>query len=160
LELQTKLLRVLQEGEFEPLGSTKSVRVDVRVVAATNRVLKEMVASGKFREDLYFRLHVFPIQIPPLRERGKDIELLAEALGKRSARRVGRRLDPGDEAQLRRVRGYDWPGNARNLKKVRERAIILSPVSRLKMERAMGGLAVEKVAALKTARPAYERVFT
>jgi PAS domain S-box-containing protein len=160
LEVQAKLLRVLQESEFEPLGSPKSVKVDVRVVAATNRDLKKMMENGKFREDLYFRLHVFPLQLPPLRERGGDIELLADALGRRFARRMGRRFDPLDESQLRLLRGYDWPGNVRELQNVIERAIILSSGSRLELERAMGGLARNAVPAPNAAPTATPRVFT
>jgi len=139
LELQAKLLRVLQEGEFEPLGSTKTVKVDVRVVAATNRDLKQMSAEGKFREDLYFRLNVFPIQIPPLRERGRDVELLAESFAQRFAKRMGKRVKGLADEQLKLLRSYDWPGNVRELQNVIERAMILSTTSRLELERAMGG---------------------
>lgn len=139
LELQPKLLRVIQEGEFEPLGGTKPVKVDVRVIAATHRDLKKMSAEGKFREDLYFRLHVFPIHIPALRERGKDVELLADAFAKRFARRMGRRISPLDENQLRLLRGYEWPGNVRELQNVIERAIILTSGGELELERAMAG---------------------
>jgi transcriptional regulator with GAF, ATPase, and Fis domain len=141
LELQAKLLRVLQEGEFEPLGSAKTVKVDVRVVAATNRDLKRMCAEGKFREDLYFRLHVFPIHIPPLRERGRDVEHLATAFIQRFARRMGKRINPLTDEQLRRLRSYDWPGNVRELQNVIERAIILTSGNQLELERAMSGIA-------------------
>lgn len=139
LELQAKLLRVLQEGEFEPLGSTKTVKVDVRVVAATNRDLKRMVVEGKFREDLYFRLNVFPIPIPALRDRGRDVELLADTFAQRLARRMGKRIRPLDDSQLRLLRSYDWPGNVRELQNIIERTIILSTDARLALERAMGG---------------------
>ena len=141
LELQAKLLRVLQAGEFEPLGSTKTVKVDVRVVAATNRNLKQMIAEGKFREDLYFRLHVFPIHIPALRERGKDVELLAETFAQRFAKRMGKRIGAFTGDQLKRLQGYDWPGNVRELQNVIERAIILSTTAKLELERAMVGIA-------------------
>jgi transcriptional regulator with GAF, ATPase, and Fis domain len=127
LELQSKLLRVLQEGEFEPLGGVRTVKVDVRVIAATNRDLKQMAAEGKFREDLYFRLHVFPIHIPPLRERGRDIEQLAAAFAQRFGRRMGKRIGPLSAEQLQLLRAYDWPGNVRELQNVIERAILLSP---------------------------------
>jgi PAS domain S-box-containing protein len=140
LELQAKLLRVLQEGEFEPLGSAKTVKVDVRVVAATNRDLKQMAAEGGFREDLYFRLNVFPIHLPPLRERGRDVALLAAEFARRFAKRMGKRVLPFDDDQLRLLGSYDWPGNVRELQNVIERAIILSSGPRLELERAMGGV--------------------
>jgi len=139
LELQAKLLRVLQEGEFEPLGSAKTVKVNVRVVAATNRDLKQMAAEGKFREDLYFRLNVFPIHIPALRERGRDVEQLATAFAQGFARRLGKRINLLTEDQLKRLRGYDWPGNVRELQNVIERAIILTSGAELQLERAMSG---------------------
>ncbi|MGE3310101.1 MAG: sigma 54-interacting transcriptional regulator [Limisphaerales bacterium] len=139
LELQSKLLRVLQEGEFEPLGSSKTVRVDVRVIAASHRNLKQMVGEGRFREDLFFRLNVFPIRIPPLRERGRDVELLASEFVRRFARRMGRRIGPLDDSHLGLLRGYDWPGNVRELQNVIERAVILSSGSELQLQRAMAG---------------------
>ena len=139
-ELQAKLLRVLQEGEFEPLGGTKTVKVDVRVIAATNRNLKALVAEGKFREDLYFRLNVFPIPVPPLRERGKDVSELADAFVQRFARRMGKRIAPLGEGHLQRLRAYDWPGNVRELQNVIERAIILTSGSELALDRAMSGV--------------------
>jgi PAS domain S-box-containing protein len=139
LELQAKLLRVLQEGEFEPLGGAKTVKVDVRVVAATNRDLKQMCGDGKFREDLYFRLHVFPIHIPPLRERGGDVEQLSTAFIQRFARRMGKRINPLSAAQLKLLRSYPWPGNVRELQNVIERAVILSAGAELQLERAMFG---------------------
>jgi PAS domain S-box-containing protein len=137
LDLQAKLLRVLQEGEFEPLGGAKTRKVDVRVVAATNRDLTAMVADGKFREDLYYRLNVFPVQVPPLRERGMDVALLAEAFVGRYARRMGRRLDPLHPDDVRRLCQYVWPGNVRELQNVIERAIILSQGNRVELHRAM-----------------------
>ena len=137
LDLQAKLLRVLQEGEFEPLGSTRTRKVDVRVVAATNRDLGAMVQEGKFREDLFYRLNVFPLRVPPLRERGDDVVLLARAFVERLARRMGRRIESLDDDALRALRDYPWPGNVRELQNVIERAIILSPGSRLELHRAM-----------------------
>ncbi len=137
LDLQAKLLRVLQEGEFEPLGSARTRKVDVRVVAATNRDLEAMVREGKFREDLFYRLNVFPLRVPPLRERGNDVALLARAFAERYARRMGRRLDPIHPDDFRRLQDYSWPGNVRELQNVIERAIILSPGSRLELIRAM-----------------------
>ena len=141
LELQAKLLRILQEGEFEPLGSARTVRVDVRVVAATHRDLKQMVAAGKFREDLYFRLNVFPIHIPALRDRGRDVEQLATAMAQRFARRMGKSINPLTDDQFRLLRGYDWPGNVRELQNVMERALILTSGRELQLVRAMSGFA-------------------
>jgi PAS domain S-box-containing protein len=137
LDLQAKLLRVLQEGEFEPLGSTKTKKVDVRVIAATNRDLADMVKEGTFREDLYYRLHVFPIEVPPLRERGDDVVLLANAFMHRFSKRMGRQLDPLHREDLRRLASYDWPGNIRELQNVIERAIILTHGTRLDLARAL-----------------------
>jgi transcriptional regulator with GAF, ATPase, and Fis domain len=137
LDLQAKLLRVLQEGEFEPLGSTRTQKVNVRVVAATNRDLAAMTAEGKFREDLFYRLNVFPLRVPPLRERGSDVALLARAFVERFARRMGRRMEPPHPDDLRRMQDYHWPGNVRELQNVIERAIILSTNSRLDLSRAL-----------------------
>jgi transcriptional regulator with GAF, ATPase, and Fis domain len=124
LDLQAKLLRVLQEGEFEPLGSTRTRKVNVRVVAATNRDLGDMVRDGTFREDLFYRLNVFPLRVPPLRERGGDIALLAGAFVERFARRMGRRIEPLHPDDVARLREYSWPGNVRELQNVIERANI------------------------------------
>jgi formate hydrogenlyase transcriptional activator len=142
LDLQAKLLRVLQEGEFEPLGSARTRKVDVRVVAATNRDLGAMVADGKFREDLFYRLNVFPLRVPPLRERGADIALLARLFVERFARRMGRRLDPLHPDDVRRLQDYAWPGNVRELQNVIERAIILTSGARLDLNRALPQSAV------------------
>jgi formate hydrogenlyase transcriptional activator len=144
LDLQAKLLRVLQEGEFEPLGGTRTRKVDVRVAAATNRDLGTMVHEGKFREDLFYRLNVFPLRVPPLRERHGDVALLARAFIERLARRMGRRIEPLHPHDLQRLQDYRWPGNVRELQNVIERAIILSPGSRLDLERAMPGAAAPK----------------
>jgi two-component system NtrC family response regulator len=124
--LQSKLLRVLQEREFEPLGSDRTEKVDVRVIAATNRDLRQMVTEGKFQEDLYYRLNVIPIAIPPLRERKDDIRALAEHFVRKHAQRLGRRPVPIDDAALRMLEEYDWPGNVRELENTIERAIVLS----------------------------------
>jgi PAS domain S-box-containing protein len=137
LDLQSKLLRVLQEGEFEPLGSARTRKVNVRIVAATNRDLCGMAREGKFREDLFYRLNVFPLRIPPLRERGSDVALLACAFAERLARRMGRRLDPLGPEEFRRLQDYPWPGNVRELQNVVERAIIHSTGSRIDLNRAM-----------------------
>lgn len=126
LDLQAKLLRVLQEGEFERIGGNKTIKVDVRVIAATNRNLAEMVEKGKFREDLYYRLNVFPINNIPLRERKKDIPLLVDFFVKKYSRKIGRtiqKVNPDDIEQLMR---YDFPGNVRELENMVERALILS----------------------------------
>jgi PAS domain S-box-containing protein len=137
LELQPKLLRVLQEGEFEPVGSSKTRRVDVRVIAATNRDLKRAVQEGRFREDLYYRLNVFPVVLPPLRERGEDVVLLARAFTQKFAQRLGRRIEPLSPDDLRRLKAYDWPGNIRELQNVIERAVIISRDGRLNLDRAL-----------------------
>jgi PAS domain S-box-containing protein len=123
-DLQPKLLRVLQEGEFEPVGSSRTRTVDVRVVAATNKDLEKMMAAGQFRQDLYYRLNVFPIVLPPLRERGDDVILLATAFIERFARRMGRRLEPLRPADELCLKSYAWPGNVRELQNVVERAVI------------------------------------
>jgi formate hydrogenlyase transcriptional activator len=127
LELQPKLLRALQEQEFERLGSTKTLRVDVRLVAATNRDLAQMVADGRFRSDLYYRLNVFPVVLPPLRERADDIPMLARHFTGRFARRMGRRIETIPTAAMDALVRYPWPGNIRELQNVIERAVILSP---------------------------------
>jgi formate hydrogenlyase transcriptional activator len=125
-ELQPKLLRALQEQEFERLGSTRTVRVDVRLVAATNRDLAEMVADRRFRSDLYYRLNVFPVVLPPLRERPEDIPMLARHFTQRFARRMGRRIETIPDAVMDALARYPWPGNIRELENVIERAVILS----------------------------------
>ena len=127
LDLQAKLLRVLQEQEFERLGSTQTLHVNVRVVAATNCDLKTMMAEKQFRSDLYFRLNVFPIRIPPLRERPEDIAQLVEAFVSRFARRMNRRIEVIPDVILEALRHYDWPGNIRELQNFLERSVILSP---------------------------------
>jgi transcriptional regulator with GAF, ATPase, and Fis domain len=125
--LQSKLLRVLQEREFEPLGSERSERVDLRVIAATNRDLRQMVADGKFQEDLFYRLNVIPIEIPPLRERRDDIPALVEHFVQKHAQRIGRRIDKLEDGVLASLQQYDWPGNVRELENTIERAVVLSP---------------------------------
>ena len=132
-ELQPKLLRVLQEQEFERLGSTKTICVDVRLVAATNRDLHAMTADGRFRSDLYYRLNVFPIVLPPLRERRDDIPPLVRHFTQRFARRMGRRIETIPSAVMEALVRYPWPGNIRELQNVIERAVILSPGSSLQV---------------------------
>ncbi|HBJ6615645.1 TPA: sigma 54-interacting transcriptional regulator [Salmonella enterica subsp. enterica serovar Agona] len=126
LELQPKLLRVLQEQEFERLGSNKLIQTDVRLIAATNRDLKKMVADREFRNDLYYRLNVFPIQLPPLRERPEDIPLLVKAFTFKIARRMGRNIDSIPAETLRTLSSMEWPGNVRELENVVERAVLLT----------------------------------
>ena len=132
-ELQPKLLRVLQEQEFERLGSTKTIKVDVRLVAATNCDLAAMVADGGFRSDLYYRLNVFPLVLPPLRERTDDIPPLVRHFTQRFARRMGRRIETISSAVMDVLVRYPWPGNIRELQNVIERAVILSPGTSLQI---------------------------
>ncbi len=133
-ELQTKLLRVLQEGEFERIGSSKTVRVDVRVVAATNRNLHQAMEREKFRPDLYYRLAVFPIEVPPLRLRRDDIPLLVGHLFYNKHKRLGKTITSVPKSTMNRLVNYDWPGNIRELENVLERAIILTSGSTLMLE--------------------------
>ena len=133
LELQPKLLRVLQEHEFERLGSTRTQRVDVRMVAATNRNLEQMVGDKQFREDLYFRLNVFPIRIPPLRERAGDIPLLVRHYVNTYAQRMNKQIETIPEEAMAALCGFSWPGNIRELQNLIERAVILTPGSVLQV---------------------------
>jgi transcriptional regulator with GAF, ATPase, and Fis domain len=126
LDAQVKLLRVLQEREFEPVGSSRTVRVDVRVIAATNRNLEDAVREGTFRADLFYRLNVFPIRVPPLRERREDIPLLVGLFLMGLAKRLGKRLDGFTARSMERLQAYHWPGNVRELQNVVERAAILA----------------------------------
>jgi formate hydrogenlyase transcriptional activator len=132
-ELQPKLLRVLQEQEFERLGGTRTIRVDVRLVAATNRDLDRMVADGRFRDDLYYRLNVFPVLLPPLRQRRDDIPRLVRHFTQRFAVRMGRRIETIPTRVLEALSRYPWPGNVRELQNVIERAVILSPGASLQV---------------------------
>ena len=125
LDTQVKLLRVLQEREFEPVGSNRSVRVDVRIICATNRNLEESIQDGTFRSDLYYRLNVFPLEVPPLRERRSDIDQLARFFVSRSARNLGKKLTGISEAATQKLLSYSWPGNIRELQNLIERAVIL-----------------------------------
>ena len=134
-DLQAKLLRVLQEGTFEPVGGSTTRQVDVRVVAATNRDLAAEVEAGRFREDLYYRLAVFPLELPPLRDRGDDVVLLARAFAERAAARHGEPVPVLEPADERALRSYGWPGNVRELQNVVERAVITSTRRRLELAR-------------------------
>jgi formate hydrogenlyase transcriptional activator len=133
LELQPKLLRVLQEREFERLGSTRTQRVDVRVVAATHRNLEEMIVQKQFRSDLYYRLNVFPISIPPLRERRGDIPALVRHFVQQAARRMNKAINAIPCDTMEALTQYPWPGNIRELENVIERAVILSPATVLRV---------------------------
>ncbi|TYL93972.1 AAA domain-containing protein [Bradyrhizobium rifense] len=126
LELQPKLLRVLQEGEFERLGGNKTIKVDARVIAATNRPLEQAVSEGRFRQDLFYRLNVFPIEVPPLRERREDIPFLAWTFVKEFGNSMGKPIEEIAEESMDALREYLWPGNIRELRNVIERAMILS----------------------------------
>ncbi len=147
LEQQGKLLRVLQEGEFEPVGDDFTKSVDVRVVAATNRDLEKLIFDGKFREDLFYRLSVFPIEVPPLRKRGDDIIKLAQHFLEKACNDFGRPLMQLSRAQGGMLRDYNWPGNVRELKNVIERAVILSPRNVLRLDLSMSSLGAENMSA-------------
>ncbi len=143
LELQPKLLRALQEHEFERLGSTKTIHVDVRVIAATHRDLPAMIREGKFREDLFYRLNVFPIEIPPLRHRREDIPLLVNYFVSKLARRMGKKIESIPRQVMEIVVNASWPGNVRELENFIERAVILTQGSELNVP----------IAELKNAKP-------
>ncbi len=152
LELQAKLLRVLQEGEFEPVGSSRTRRVNVRVVAATNRDLAAAVRAGRFREDLFYRLNVFPIRLPALRERSEDIPALVDFFVQRFATRLCRSFEPVSPESVRRLQAYPWPGNVRELQNVVERAAVASRDGRLDFARALHGGAVPQPVVQATAQ--------
>jgi transcriptional regulator with GAF, ATPase, and Fis domain len=137
LETQVKLLRVLQEQEFEPVGSSRTVRVDVRVIAATNRDLEEAVQGGRFRADLFYRLHVFPIQVPPLRARPSDIPQLVVFFLTRFARKLGKQIDTMPQSVMDLLSTYAWPGNIRELQNLIERAVVLSTGPVLRLDRSL-----------------------
>jgi DNA-binding NtrC family response regulator len=124
--MQVKLLRVLQDGEFERVGDSKTIKIDIRVIAATNQDLTELIAQGKFRKDLYYRLNIINIEVPPLRDRVSDIDLLVKDLIRKHARQLNRTVRTAADDVLRRLREYHWPGNIRELENVVERAVILS----------------------------------
>jgi len=127
LELQPKLLRVLQEQEFERLGSGRTIRVDVRIVAATNQDLEQMVSERRFRADLFYRLNVFPIALPALRNRREDIPALVEYFVRKYANRMNKAISRVSDDAMEALQQYDWPGNVRELQNIVERAVIISP---------------------------------
>ncbi len=137
-EVQVKLLGVLQDGQFERVGSTRTRTVNARIVAATNRDLGRAMAEGRFREDLYYRLSVFPIQVPPLRERREDIPLLVWACINRRQAQFGRKIERIPARTMAALRAYAWPGNIRELENVIERALILSAGSTLRLDETLG----------------------
>jgi len=163
LSLQSKLLRVLQESEYERVGDEKTRTVDVRVIAATNRDLEQAVADGRFREDLFYRLSVFPIEVPPLRQRGDDVIQLALHFLERTCQEFGHRPLTLSKQQAALLRKYDWPGNIRELKNVIERAVILSQGKVLRLDLAMANIlddAAEETALAGDDRDAARRILT
>jgi len=143
VELQGKLLRVLQESEFERVGDDVTRSVNVRVIAATNRNLEKLIVDGDFREDLFYRLSVFPVEVPPLRERGDDIVQLAQHFLEQTCQDFGREPMTLTRSQASNLRDYDWPGNVRELKNVIERAVILSPGKVLRLDLSLPGVSLE-----------------
>jgi transcriptional regulator with GAF, ATPase, and Fis domain len=133
LELQVKLLRVIQDGEFERLGSPRTIKVDVRIIAASNRNLEEEITAGRFREDLFYRLSVFPITIPPLRKRTEDIPLLVNYFIAKFNKKIGRQITSVDKETLNSLQKFHWPGNVRELESAIERAVITSPGNALQV---------------------------
>jgi transcriptional regulator with GAF, ATPase, and Fis domain len=133
-ELQPKLLRVLQDGEFERVGGSSTIKTDVRVIAATNRNLEKEVEEGKFRRDLWYRLNIFPIFVPPLRERLDDIPLFVQWFVRKYAKWSGKEFDMISQKTMRTLQNYPWPGNVRELENLIERAVITSPNGTLRVE--------------------------
>ncbi|MGB9080371.1 MAG: sigma-54 dependent transcriptional regulator, partial [Desulfuromonadaceae bacterium] len=133
LDLQSKPLRVIQDGEFERLGSPRTIKIDVRIIAATNRNLAEEVKNGRFREDLYYRLNVFPITMPPLRQRKDDIPLLVSHFVAKFNHKIGKNIETVSKESINTLQEYHWPGNVRELESVIERAVIVSKGSALQI---------------------------
>ena len=133
LELQSKLLRVIQDGEFERLGSPRTIKVNVRIIAASNRNLEEEIRNGRFREDLFYRLNVFPITIPPLRQRKEDIPLLVNHFVAKFNTKIGKKIETVSRDTLNALQEYHWPGNVRELQSVIERAVITSQGTALQL---------------------------
>ncbi|MRR57229.1 MAG: AAA family ATPase [Deltaproteobacteria bacterium] len=154
LELQSKLLRFIQDGEFERLGNPRTIKVDVRIIAASNRNLEEEIANSRFREDLFYRLNVFPITIPPLRQRTEDIPLLIHHFIAKFNKKMGKKIDSVSKETMKALQEYSWPGNVRELESVVERAVITSPgtslqvLDRFDTFRKAGELVAEDVTAL------------
>ena len=140
LETQVALLRVLQEREFERVGGTQTIRSDVRLIAATNRDLHQAIEAGRFRMDLFYRLNVFPIEVPPLRERREDIPMLVEYFAERCGERIGKRVARIHSETMSSLVEYDWPGNIRELQNVIERGVILAENGTLRLERSVFGV--------------------
>jgi transcriptional regulator with GAF, ATPase, and Fis domain len=159
VQLQGKLLRVLQESEFERVGDDVTRSVDVRVIAATNRNLEQLIVQGDFREDLFYRLSVFPVDVPPLRERDEDIVQLAQHFLDNTCKDFGRDPLTLTRSQTVNLRAYDWPGNVRELKNVIERAVILSTGKVLRLDLSMPGLKVD-LGALATATTSSDEIIT
>ena len=147
LETQISLLRVLQEREFQRVGSNESLRIDVRIVTATNRNLEEAIAAGAFREDLFYRLNVFPIEVPPLRQRKEDIPLLVEYFVDRYASKAGKKITGIDKRSLELLQSYSWPGNIRELQNVIERSVIVSDTPNLSIDESWVGRGLRTQAA-------------
>jgi transcriptional regulator with GAF, ATPase, and Fis domain len=155
VDLQAKLLRVLQDGTFERVGSTRTTRADVRIIAATNRDLERAMAEGRFREDLFYRLSVFPIRVPPLRERPEDIPLLVWWMINRRQGELDRRIDDVPRRVMRALESYSWPGNVRELENVIERALILSQGPTLQVGEFAGPLRAARPAEAPPSSSAY-----
>lgn len=150
LDLQAKLLRVLQEGEFERVGGTQTLKVNVRVIAATNRDLKQATQTGEFREDLFYRLNVFPISLPPLRERAEDIPLLIKHFVKKSGTKMGKKINTVPQKVMRTLQNYHFPGNIRELENIIERAIILASEQTLQLDESFESAKSADASGLKT----------
>jgi transcriptional regulator with GAF, ATPase, and Fis domain len=151
--LQAKLLRVLQEREIEPLGGERTEHVDVRVIAATNRDLQQLVGTGRFQDDLFYRLHVVPIVVPPLRERLEDVPMLVEHFAYKHATRCGKSIDSLDEGIMARLQAHHWPGNVRELENAIERAVVLTTGSTISHEAiTVGGTASAQTSGIPSLR--------
>ncbi|MFL6274205.1 MAG: sigma 54-interacting transcriptional regulator [Blastocatellia bacterium] len=158
LDTQAKFLRVLQQGEFERVGGTQTIKVDVRVIAATNQPLARLVEEGKFRSDLYYRLNVFPINIPPLRERGDDLVLLVNYFAQKFRARFKKKITSISQESLERLQQYAWPGNVRELEHIIERAVLLAEGEVLQIDLPLGD--ERRISATATVRPAGLRLVT
>jgi transcriptional regulator with GAF, ATPase, and Fis domain len=144
-ELQTRRLQVLEHGEFERLGNSRTIKVDVRVIAATNRDLEAEVHRGCFREDLFYRLNVFPITVPPLRQRAEDIPLLTRFFVEKASKRLGKPIEQIPESIVQKLQDYSWPGNVRELQNVIERAVLTSSGSKLRLADDLAGPASSRM---------------